>query len=197
LPVRLTDLVEHYPYDYVVDAPKDGLLSRPRFSTRQYDALFVRVDTEYAGALKPKSHPLRLIADALHAQSTNESATPEDDGQWDAIKKASLMSHAAEGSSDAALAESVPIFSDIFSDETIRVLSLIPVDVSDKDRPAPAFILQSPISPGRARTFSLPETPLSPVQADRGRSPPPGHAYVVPSLTANNRWKPRRGDRGR
>jgi hypothetical protein len=179
--------VEHYPYDYVVDAPKDDLLSRPRFSTRQYDALFVRLDTEYASALKPKSHPLRLIADALRAQSTGESATPEDDGLWDAIKKASLTFHATEGSNNA---EPVPLFSNVFSDETIRLLSLIPADVSDKDKSAPAFFLQSPISPGRPRSFSLPETPLSPVQADHGRSPPSSHAYVVPSLTANNSTAP-------
>ncbi|KAH9990865.1 hypothetical protein BJV77DRAFT_1010745, partial [Russula vinacea] len=156
LPRRLTDL--------------DDLLPRPRFSTRQYDALFVR-------ALKPKSHPLRLIADALRAQSTGESATPEDDGLWDEIKKASCVFHTAEGSSNA---EPVPIFSNVFSDETIRLLSLIPVDVSDKDKSAPAFVLQSPISPGRPRSFSLPETPLSPVQTDHG----------LPSLTANNSTAP-------
>ena len=147
----------------------------------------MRLDTEYASALKPKSHPLRLIADALRAQSTGESATPEDDGLWDEIKKASCVFHTAEGSSNA---EPVPIFSNVFSDETIRLLSLIPVDVSDKDKSAPAFVLQSPISPGRPRSFSLPETPLSPVQTDHGRSPPSSHVHVVPSLTANNSTAP-------
>jgi hypothetical protein len=150
----------------------------------------VRLDTEYTGTLKPKSHPLRLIADALRAQSTGESATSEDDGLWDAIKKASLTLDAAESSSDAALAEPIPIFSNVFSDETIRLLSLIPVDVSDKDKPTPSFILQSPISTGRPRSFSLPDTPLSPVQADRGRPPPSHHAHVVPSLTASNSTAP-------
>ena len=147
----------------------------------------MRLDTEYASALKPKSHPLRLIADALRAQSAWESATPEDDGLWDDIKKASLTFHAAEASSNV---EPVPIFSNIFSDETIRLLSLIPVDVSDKDKSAPAFVLQSPISPGRARSFSLPETPLSPIQADHGLSPPSSHVHIVPSLTANNSTAP-------
>jgi hypothetical protein len=165
-------------------------LPRPRFSTRQHDALLVRLETEYTGTLKPKSHPLRLIADALRAQSTSESATPEDAGLWDAIKKASLTLDAAESSSDAALAEPIPVFSNVFSDETIRLLSLIPVDVSDKDKPAPSFILQSPISTGRPRSFSLPDTPLSPVQSDRGRPPPPRPAHVVPSLTASNSTAP-------
>ena len=165
-------------------------MPRPRFSTRQHDALLVRLDTEYTGPLKPKSHPLRLIADALRAQSTSESACPEDDGLWDAIKKASLTLDAAENSSDAALAEPIPIFSNIFSDETIRLLSLIPVDVSDKDKSTPSFILQSPISTGRPRSFSLPDTPLSPVQADRGRPLPSRHAHVVPSLTASNSTAP-------
>jgi hypothetical protein len=144
----------------------------------------VRLDTEYTGTLKPKSHPLRLIADALRAQSTSESATPEDDALWDAIKKASITLDSAESSSDAAPVEPIPIFSTVFSDETIRLLSLIPVDVSDKDKPAPSFILQSP------RSFSLPDTPLSPVQADRGRPPPSRHAHVVPSLTASNSTAP-------
>jgi hypothetical protein len=150
----------------------------------------VRLDTEYTGTLKPKSHPLRLIADALRAQSTSESATPEDDGLWDAIKKASLTLDAAESSSDAGLAEPIPIFSNVFSDDTIRLLSLIPVDVSDKDKPAPSFLLQSPISTGRPLSFSLPDTPLSPVQADRGRPPPSRHAHVVPSLAASNSTAP-------
>ncbi|KAI0297977.1 hypothetical protein BC826DRAFT_139701 [Russula brevipes] len=185
LPRRLTDLVEHYPYNSGVDAPKDDLLPPPRFSTRQYDALLVRLDTEYSGPSKPKSHPLRLIADALRAQSTSEAAITEDDDVWNAIKKASLTFDAPEVSTDAALAEPIPIFSNIFSDESVRLLSLIPLDVSDKDKSAPTFALQSPISPGRPRSFSLPETPLSPDQADGGRSSQSGHPHVAPGLTVN------------
>ncbi|KAI9509904.1 hypothetical protein F5148DRAFT_677389 [Russula earlei] len=190
LPRRLTDLIEHYPYDHVSDFPKDDLLPRPRFSTRQYDALFVRLDTEYAAALKPKSHPLRLIADALRAECTNESVTAEDDSLWDAIKKASLIFDASEGPSDAAPAEPIPIFSNVFSDETIRLLSLIPVDVSDKEKSAPTFVLQSPISLGLQRSFSLPETPLSPVSADHGPPPSVRQAHVAPILIANNSTAP-------
>jgi Domain of unknown function (DUF1708) len=188
LPRRLTELVEHYPYDYGVDTPKDDLLPRPRFSTRQYDALFVQVDTEYTGSVKPKSHPLRLIADALRAQPTSEPAIAEDDRLWDAIKKASFTSDASEGASDTVPAEPIPIFSNVFSDETIRLFSLIPVDVPDKDKSAPTFALRSPISP-KSRSFSLPETPIL-VQADRGSSPSSGHALVAPGLSANNSTAP-------
>ena len=147
----------------------------------------MQLDTEYTGSVKPKSHPLRLISDAFHAQSSSESATAEDDGLWDTIKKASF--DASEGSDDTAPTEPIPIFANVFSDETIRLLSLIPADASDKDKSASAFALRSPVSPGRPRSFSLPETPLL-VQSERGRPPPSGHAIVAPGLSANNSTAP-------
>jgi len=137
--------------------------------------------------VKPKSHPLRLISDAFHAQSSSESATAEDDGLWNTIKKASF--DAWEGSDDTAPTEPIPIFANVFSDETIRLLSLIPADASDKDKSASTFALRSPVSPGRPRSFSLPETPLL-VQSERGRPPPSGHAIVAPGLSANNSTAP-------
>jgi len=147
----------------------------------------VQLDTEYSGSVKPKSHPLRLVSDAFHAESSSESATAEDDGLWDAIKKASF--DASEGSDDTAPTEPIPIFANIFSDETIRLLSLIPGDASDKDKSAPTFALRSPVSPGGPRSFPLPETPLL-VQSERGRPPPSGHAIVAPGLSANNSTAP-------
>jgi hypothetical protein len=180
MPRRLIELVEHYPYDSVTDAPNDSLLPRPRFSTRQYDALFVQMHTEYSGALKPKSHPLRLIADALCAQSTPESATADDAGLWDSIKKASLALDTQE------CTKPTPIFSNIFCDETIHLLSLIPLDASDKDKSASSFVLQSPISPSGSRPFSLLESPLKPIQTAHVRaSSSSGQALGVPGLTAN------------
>lgn len=137
--------------------------------------------------MKPKSHPLRLIADAFHAQSSSVSATAEDDGLWDAIKKASF--DASEGPDDTAPTEPIPIFANVFSDETIRLLSLIPADATDKDKSAPTFALRSPVSPGRPRSLSLPETPLL-VQSERGRPPPSGHAIVAPGLSVNNSTAP-------
>lgn len=149
----------------------------------------MQVDTEYSGSAKPKSHPLRLIADALRAQSTSESTTAEDDNLWDAIKKASFTDDASEGSSDTAPGEPIPIFSNVFSDDTIRLLSLIPVDIPDKDKSTPAYSLRSPISPDRSRSFSLPETPHL-AQTDRGRPPPSGHVIVAPNPSANNNTAP-------
>ena len=189
LPRRLTELVDQYPYASEADAWGDNLLPRPRFSTRDYDALFVRLDTEYTGALKPKSHPLRLIADALRAQSAAESASGEDADLWEAIKKASLIPVTPEGPSDLAPTEPVLDFSNIFSDETIRQLSLIPMDVSEKSRPTPTFVLLSPLSPGRPRSFSFPDSP-SPTQADNGRGPSSGQPAAVPSLNANPNTAP-------
>ncbi|KAH8986591.1 hypothetical protein EDB92DRAFT_1801783 [Lactarius akahatsu] len=185
LPRRLTELVEQYPYASDPDASDDSLLVRPRFSTRDYDALFVRLDTEYIGALKPKSHPLRLIADALRAQFAPESATVEDADLWANIRKASLILDTPGGTSDLAYTEPIPNFSNVFSDETIRLLSLIPADVSDKSKHAPTFVLLSPISPGRPRSFSLPESPRDPTQVDHSRAPPPGQPAAAPNPNAN------------
>ncbi|KAH9027849.1 hypothetical protein EDB84DRAFT_288697 [Lactarius hengduanensis] len=185
LPRRLTELVEQYPYASDPDASNDNLLVRPRFSTRDYDALFVRLDTEYIGALKPKSHPLRLIADALRAQFAPESATVEDADLWANIRKTSLILDTSGDTSDLAHTEPIPNFSNVFSDETIRLLSLIPADVSDKNKHAPTFVLLSPISPGRPRSFSLPESPRNPTQVDHSRTPPPGQPAAAPSPNAN------------
>ena len=184
LPRRLTELVDHYPYAGGADAWNDNLLPRPRFSTRDYDALFVRLDTEYSGALKPKSHPLRLIADALLAQSAAESATVEGAELWDTIKKASLILDTPEGTSGIPHTEPILNFSNVFSDETIRILSLVPVDVTEKSRPTPNFVLLSPLSPGRPRSFSLPDSPLSP-QVDHGCASSSGHPAAAPSLNPN------------
>ena len=76
MPLRLTELVMGYPYHSrspsadTTPAADDDLLPRPRFSTRQYSALFVRVETELpdAKAAKPKPHPLRLVSDALKSE---------------------------------------------------------------------------------------------------------------------------------
>ena len=46
MPLRLAELTKGYPYkgkSGASDTAEDDLLPRPRFSTRQYDALFVRV----------------------------------------------------------------------------------------------------------------------------------------------------------
>ena len=184
LPRRLTELVEHYPYASSAGASNNNLLPRPRFSTRDYDALFVRLDTEYTGALKPKSHPLRLIAEALRAQSAPKSATVEDADLWDTIKNASIILDTPEGTYPA-YTEPIPNVSNVFSDETIRLLSLVPVDAPDTNRPIPTFVLLSPISPGRPRSFSFPDSPRSPTQIDHGRASSSVQPALFSGLNAN------------
>jgi len=61
LPRRLTNPLEHYPYDYGVDVPKDDLLPHPQFSTQKFDALFMQLDTEHTDPVKPKSHHFDLL----------------------------------------------------------------------------------------------------------------------------------------
>ena len=136
MPKRLTELTDSYPYGQGSSSSDDDLLPRPRFSTRRYDALYVRLETEYTGVTKPKSHPLRIIAEAL------KSKGPEEGDQtlvWDAIRKAS--SGITEGESTEPGVYSFPVFARIFADETIRLLSLIPADSPEK---SPTFALLTP-----------------------------------------------------
>ncbi|KAH0834127.1 hypothetical protein J3R83DRAFT_11417 [Lanmaoa asiatica] len=98
LPTRLQELVKYYPYNKGSLATEDGLFSRPRFSTRQYDALFIRVETLLMhGAEQPKQHLIQLLLEAFQLPTENPSG---------------------EG----------PQFTRIFVDETIQLLSLILAD---------------------------------------------------------------------
>ena len=79
MPLRLSELVKHYPY---ASQPTDTspsstlslqlpLLPRPRFSTRQYDALYIRIDTLLSPGAKRSEgggdHPLHIIHEAVRA----------------------------------------------------------------------------------------------------------------------------------
>jgi hypothetical protein len=122
MPTRLQELVKQYPYSkYGVEG--DDLLPRPRFSTRQYDALFVRVDTELPSSGRVvKEHPLRLIAEAFSAQLSPSSGS---DGEvWDRLKKAADEAE-AESSPDGKTA-----LTKIFADETVNLLNRVPMDAS-------------------------------------------------------------------
>ncbi|KAG6818974.1 hypothetical protein H0H93_016727, partial [Arthromyces matolae] len=78
MPTRLLELVKRYPYS---TDPTADLLARPRFSTVQYDALFVRIETELsATADQPSHHPLRIISEAFKAEAVADAVavhTPE------------------------------------------------------------------------------------------------------------------------
>ncbi|TFK47158.1 hypothetical protein OE88DRAFT_1728626 [Heliocybe sulcata] len=117
MPKRLTELVTHYPYD----KSADGMLARPRFSTRKSDALFVRIEVEVPrnGTPKVRQHPLRIVNDALHSESGHTTAD-EDDAVWTAIR------------SRAQAGEAERLLSNVFADDTVRLLSLVPDDMEDK-----------------------------------------------------------------
>ncbi|KAJ7462737.1 hypothetical protein B0H11DRAFT_93675 [Mycena galericulata] len=159
MPTRLTELVKHYPYAKSPSPDADlAFLPSPRFSTRRYDALFVRIETEMPSTASKqyKNHPLRLIADALKASSRPSSPSDPTDGRsaelelWESLKKNVSVADADS--------ESYPGLSSLFADETIRFLSLIPSswDNETKAEDPPPFTLFIPSSKvGRRRSMSL------------------------------------------
>ncbi|TCD59866.1 hypothetical protein EIP91_011275, partial [Steccherinum ochraceum] len=129
IPLRLAELVKHFPYTTSQEPLEDGLLPRPRFSTRRYDALFVRMTTELPTTTtpKPKQHPLRLIAQAFDAEIV---ATGDLKEVWEKLKEV-VSGDTAE--KDTSRGDSLAL-SRIFDDDTLRILSLIPIapDASSK-----------------------------------------------------------------
>lgn len=133
MPIRLSELVKHYPYasqnatlaaDPIDDLP---LLPRPRFSTRRYDALFVRIDTQLpsSNAKRPtRDHPLRLISEAVRAAVASDASIAEEANTiWQDIKKRT--------SEEGEVGDNYPILTRILDDETLRILSFVPADPSD------------------------------------------------------------------
>ncbi|KAI0632749.1 hypothetical protein C8Q77DRAFT_1158219 [Trametes polyzona] len=134
MPLRLAELVKGYPYhsrsasaDSAMSTDVD-LLPRPRFSTRQYDALYVRIDTQVPDGKqnKHKQHPLRLISDAL--KSELELTDAKYQSVWEAVRKSALANDEPEPI--LTHVDGYPSVSRIFADETIRLLSLIPAESS-------------------------------------------------------------------
>lgn len=147
LPTRLQELVKYYPYNKGA-AADDDLLSRPRFSTRQYDALFVRVETVLAhGAKQPKQHPIHLLLEAFQLPIDISSGN-EHIELWNTLKATAFeetTSSDPEG----------PQFARIFVDETIRLLCSIP---ADNNLPTSPTLLTSPITKVVSRKRSSPLT---------------------------------------
>ncbi|KAI0370977.1 hypothetical protein BV20DRAFT_966087 [Pilatotrama ljubarskyi] len=134
MPLRLAELVKGYPYhnrspstDTTVSVDKD-LLPRPRLSTRQHDALYVRIETQLpdAKSTRQKQHPLRLIADAL--KSEFQLTDSKYARLWEAVRKSALANDEPEPI--LTHVDGYPSVSRIFSDETIRLLSLVPAESS-------------------------------------------------------------------
>ena len=138
LPRRLQELVAQYPYTTSSGPTVDGLLTRPRFSTRRHDALFVRVEAVYADNVQtqPSRSPVGIFADALKSESKADSG--EHVYLWDQVKAA------ATADSDGR-----PLVA-ILSDDTINLLSLVSTDPQDQvllGIPGAASTLVTPLSP--------------------------------------------------
>ncbi|OSD03794.1 hypothetical protein PYCCODRAFT_1444346 [Trametes coccinea BRFM310] len=153
MPLRLAELVRGYPFKGPSEAASGdiALLPRPRLSTRQYDALYIRVDTQLpdSKATKRKQHALRVISDAL--KSDLELADGKYKDLWEAIKKAALANDEPEPI--LIHVDGYPSISRIFADETLRLLSLIPAEASNKGSPSVPTIRVP--RPPRKRSSSL------------------------------------------
>ena len=174
LPTRLQELVKYYPYNKGSPATEEDLLSRPRFSTRQYDALCVRVETLLThNAEQPKQHPIQLLLEAFQLSIENPSGD-ECIALWNTLK--TTASEEATSSYPEG-----PQFTRIFADETIQLLSLIPADdtvtsptlltspitkvVSRKRSSSFSKVLERALSRSNANNGSTPASPTSPSSA--------------------------------
>ncbi|KAK0218977.1 hypothetical protein IW262DRAFT_1298085 [Armillaria fumosa] len=136
MPKRLTELVKQYPYSK--SPTEEDLLPRPWFSTRQYDALYVHIDTELPTSGPSNSHhPLRLISDAFKAQSGSTDHVE----LWNRIKQ---VANEGDGASPGGYSAT----SRVFADETIRFLFMMEKATSE----TPTLNL---VRPTRKRSFSL------------------------------------------
>jgi hypothetical protein len=204
LPIRLTDLVTGYPYGTY--DPQEGLLARPRFSTRQYDSLLISLDSEFAilNSKPPRPPPLQILSDALTAslpETTDDNVTI-----WARIRSA--------GSSDGGGIDS----SRVFSDDTMMLLTSaapqqsVPASVQVIPSPAPSrrdtvrdqararkrsFSVGDPISssPQEAEPGSVPTTSNTAADSSAswtpadwsqfqsaGFSETPGHTHLASTL---------------
>ncbi|KAI8992833.1 hypothetical protein BD414DRAFT_458132 [Trametes punicea] len=154
MPLRLSELVRGYPFGSSSGSASSGdadLLPRPRLSTRQYDALYVRIETQVPDdkSTKRKQHPLRLISDAL--KSDVELGDSKYKELWEAVKKAALANDEPEPI--LIHVDGYPSISRIFADETLRLLSLIPAE-SPTSATSSVPTIRSP-RPPRRRSSSL------------------------------------------
>ncbi|CAA7263951.1 unnamed protein product [Cyclocybe aegerita] len=170
MPIRLLELVRKYPYTQGLSPPTTDLqlLPRPRFTTSIHDALFVRIEIELASfKRKPKTkvHPVDLLADAF--------STKVEEGEYAEVW-AKVIAASKGGDHPSSL-------SNIFADETIRFLSLVPDKRKEKDEvKSPTFsLLPSSASP-RQRSFSVTETDKSAPIATQHTKPATDPTPITP-----------------
>lgn len=169
------ELVNKYPYGS--PASDDDLLPRPRFSTRQYDAIVIRVETQLTTQRKPKHSPSKLISDAFEAEIVAEEQEYRE--LWDHIKsKRGVCGGETPPSDDLGR---------VFADETIRFLSLLP----DEEPGSPTYSLFK--KSNRKRSLSLNDQDLSAPPSPTSNNGTPWHAKVstdpakVTTITPINR----------
>src|SRR6202035_2486076 len=141
-------LIRHYPYNKI-STSQDDSIRRTHFTTRLYDALFIRVDSEVSGvnSLPAKPDSLLLLIEAFRADVPNDNET---NAAWEELKKASLIEERM-----MSLSEGYPAFNRIFADETIHLLSLIPANKPYEDLSSPVFTLLPNMPSPHRRSFSL------------------------------------------
>ena len=117
MPTRLTELVVQYPYVRGATPASDVFLP-PRASTRYFDALFVRVETEFSSPQdQVHCHPLQFLKDAIAADvvvGESESST-----LWEKIRNIG-------NDENSVLPGGLTGLGQAFADETIRYLALVP-----------------------------------------------------------------------
>ena len=186
MPTRLLELVHQYPYTKTsVSSAEADLLPRPRFSTRQYDALFVRIETEISGnGDEPRPHPLRLLSEAFHTEASSD-ANSDYAELWGSIKKAVAdQTNPSPGG--------YPALSHIFADETIRFLSLLPLGESNEEPLLPPFNLlipKKPMANGKRSVSDPVASPSSPTTSRHVKpatDPVPLPSVITPSLSAHS-----------
>ena len=119
MPTRLTELVVQYPYVRGA-APANDVFLPARVSSRNFAALLVRVETEFSSSRdQVRCHPLRFLKDALAADVV--AGKSELSTLWENIRNT--------GNDEKLVSPGgLPGLSQIFADETIRYLALIPDD---------------------------------------------------------------------
>jgi len=157
--------VAQYPYTTSPDPTVDGLLTRPRFSTRRHDALFVRVEAVYPNTVQIRSprSPVSIFTDALKSEPKSDSGRHV--YLWDQVK--------AVATSDP---DDKPLPA-ILSDDTINLLSLVSTDPNEQSllgASGAASTLATPLSP-MTDTFLSPST-----NGSVRKSTPPSSTPQIP-----------------
>jgi hypothetical protein len=212
LPVRLTELIRHYPYtsktttsaNTTPAAPEPyTFLPKPRFTSRSYPAVFIRIKTERTSSDRQQPIPVKIVEEALSAKMDGDGG--EYAAFWEDVKKRASHDEEEDADADAATKEKKTIsLNRILADETIRILSSVAVP------PDSTIVGVGPTSPTisifttdsqrrypyRRRSFSLSDTPLDALMEDgpdnggasSGAAENPAASSALALPTNSNDW---------